>query len=270
MTQETDRQPSTRRRAPRAGRNRPVLVTSTSSENNEEVVEETAPTLEESLAEVEAQNPPAAPAKRRLPNFFSTVGKSSQTTDSQETSAAQARLARVTRSKPAPAKPSSEIKSPPKAEAKKEPARTAAAQKRPTSAFKTRYIIGMGLYLLGANFIGMFESSFFQAYHLDQTLTSFNLFGGLVVIKTSTVAFLATLVIILVLLARFDLIPRSFSALSGQSAAQRNQRGSSSRSSQNTSEPGRNTPPTMKQGVKGANDDLYQEYRANQRRERKK
>ena len=70
-------------------------------------------------------------------------------------------------------------------------------------------------------FDALFETSFFQANHLDSVLTQFNLFGGLIVIRTSTVAFLATLVIILVVLARLDLIPRSFSALSGSTCLRR-------------------------------------------------
>ena len=111
-----------------------------------------------------------------------------------------------------------------------------------------------------------------RAYHLDYVLTQFTLFGGKIVVTTSTLVFLATLVIILVALARFDLIPRNFSAImGGQSSSQQNRRGSSSSSkNQGSTEGSRNIPPTMKQGVKGANDDLYQEYRANQKRTKKK
>ena len=276
MMQEPGRRPpSTHRRSPRAGRNRPVLVTSTENEASEQVVENATPTLEESLAEAQAQNPPVTSAKRRLPGFFSTVGKSAQTQVSQVADIAQARLARAIRGKAAPTNTASTdvINHAPTKEVKKEPARTtrAAPPPRPASAFKTRYLIGMGLYLLGANFIGSYETSFLQSNHIDSVLTQFNLFGGLVVIRTSTLIFLATLVILLILLARFDLIPRSFGAMTGQSSSQANKRGgSSSNTNQNTSGGVKNTPPTMKQGVKGANDDLYQEYRANQRREKKK
>jgi hypothetical protein len=127
----------------------------------------------------------------------------------------------------------------------------------------------MGIYLLAANLIGVSVTNFFQSNHLDSVLTTFNLFGGLIVVRTSTLAYLATLVILLVLLARFDLIPRNFSAMTGQTTSQSGRRGSSSNTNRNTSESTRNTPPTMKQGVKGADDDLYQEYRANQRRRKK-
>ncbi len=111
-----------------------------------------------------------------------------------------------------------------------------------------------------------------RAYHLDFDLTQFSLFGSKIVVSTSTVVFLATLVIILVALARFDLIPRNFSAImGGKPTSQQNSRGSSSSGkNQGSSEGGRNIPPTMKQGVKGENDDLYQEYRANQKRAKKK
>jgi len=116
----------------------------------------------------------------------------------------------------------------------KEPARTTQPA-RPTSAFKTRYLIGMGIYLLGANFIGVFVTSFFQSNHLDSILTTFNLFGSAIVVRTSTLAYLAMLVILLVLLARFDLIPRNFSAMTGQSS-QSSRRGGSSNTNRNSSE----------------------------------
>jgi hypothetical protein len=243
-----------------------VLVTSTEDEGNED----STPTLEESLNEVEAQNPPAAPSKRRLANFFSTVGKSTQRQAPQEVDTAQARLARATRGKASPAKPSSSSEEKSEVTREKEPARATppARPARPPSAFKTRYLIGMGAYLLGANFIGIFETNFFQSNHLDSVLTTFNLFGGVIVVKTSTLVYLATLVVLLVLLARLDLIPRNFSAMAGQSPSQASRRGGSS-TNRNTSENARNTPPTRKQGVKGANDDLYQEYRTNQRRRKK-
>lgn len=268
MTQEPGRRPSsTHRRSTRGGRNRPLLVTSTENEGNEQVAEDAAPTLEESLTEVQTQNAPVTPSRRRLPNFFSTVGKSVRTEESRETDAAQARLARATRGKVSPTRATSEGEQ--KSEVKKEKETVRAATPARPSAFKTRYLIGMAVYLLGANFIGSYETIFFQSNHLDSILAKFNLFGGLVIIRTSTLAFLATLVILLVVLARFDLIPRSFSAMGGQTPSQSGRRGSSS-SNQRTSDNGRNDPPGMKQGVKGADDDLYQEYRLNQRRERKK
>jgi hypothetical protein len=282
MTQDSDRQStSSSKRSARAGRNRPVLVTSQDGEGNELVsLEESSPTLEESRAEVEAQNAPVVAPKRRMPAFFSTVGKRTQTEEPQETQEtqgtretdqAQARIARATHNKTAVTKATSEGKKP---EVKKESASSrSAAPSRPNSLFKTRYLIGMGLYLLAANFIGIFETQFLRAYNLDAVLTKFNLFGSTITISTSTLVFLGTLVIILVALARFDLIPRNFSAMMGGSASsQQNKRGSSASSNKNqsTADGSRNIPPSLKQGVKGANDNLYQEFRSKQRRAKKK
>lgn len=273
MTQDPARRsPSTYKRSARTGRNKPMLVTSPENEENkdnkENEMEDALPALEESQSEVQEPVQAARPT-RRLPGFFSTVGRKAPTASSQEIDATQARLARATRTKGAVAKAATETKSVAKAEPKKEPAK-ASTPARPASAFKTKYFIGMGIYLLGANFIGIGESCFFAANHIDKVLTSFNLFGGTIIVKTSTLAFLATLVILLVLLARFDLIPRSFSAMSGTPPAKRGSSNSTAKSSQNTVEGSRVAHPTMKQGVKGKHDNLYQEYRANQRRDRKK
>ena len=274
MTQDSDRQSSSsNRRSARTSRNRPVLVTSQEGEGTEEAnKEEVSPTLEQSQPEMEAGNAPIAPPKRRMPAFFSTVGKRTHTEEPKEVDQAQARIARATRSKASPAKTSNEDKKEQQPEVKKAPASRSAAATRPASPFKTKYLIGIGLYLLAANFIGALETQFLRAYHLDFVLGQFPLFGSKIVISTSTVVFLATLVIILVALARFDLIPRNFSAImGGKPTSQQNSRGSSSSSkNQGSTEGGRNIPPTMKQGVKGANDDLYQEYRANQKRAKKK
>ncbi|TMD69444.1 MAG: hypothetical protein E6I91_02065 [Chloroflexi bacterium] len=277
MTQDSDRKlSSSTKRSARAGRNRPVLVTSQDGEGNELTsVEESTPTLEESVADVEAQNPPVASPKRRMPAFFSTIGKRSQTEEeAQEVDPAQARIARATRSKTTTTKASSEDKVKQKPEVKKEAVSSrSTASSRPNSIFKTRYLIGMGLYLLAANFIGAIVTNLMRANHLDAILTEFNLFGSKIIVSTSTVVFLAMLVIILVVLARLDLIPRNFSAMMGGSSSQQNRQGSSGGSSsrnQGTTEGSRNIPPTIKQGVKGADDDLYQEYRSNQRRAKKK
>jgi ABC-type phosphate transport system substrate-binding protein len=83
---------------------------------------------------------------------------------------------------------------------------------------------------------------------------------GPVQVYLSTVMFLLTLIVLLIVLARFDLVPRSLAPASTQP------RPSSKGQAQRPSNDGStNTQPGMKQGVKGANDDLYQEYRQNQR-----
>src|SRR5205085_11558574 len=106
-----------------------------------------------------------------------------------------------------------------------------------------------------------------HANHLDNPLFSI----GPVAISTSTLAFLATLVILLIVLARFDLIPRNLGAMMGQPTPSRR---ATSAQTQNTQENVKTPPPIMKQGVKGADDDLYQEYqeqrRYQQRRDRKR
>jgi hypothetical protein len=155
--------------------------------------------------------------------------------------------------------------------AKKEPAGSTSSQRPARSGFKTKYLIGMGIYLVVAEFMGTFVVNFFRANGLDTVLTKFNLFGGEITISTSILAFLSILIILLIVLARFDLIPRNFAAMSGNSPQRRTGTGNSTaKGNQNTTDSGRTTPPTMRQGVKGANDDLYQEYRANQRREKKR
>ena len=70
-----------------------------------------------------------------------------------------------------------------------------------------RYLLGIVIYLLSANFIGVIVTSFFQSNHLDSVLTTFNLFGGLVVVRTSTLVYLLALFILLVVLALLQLLP---------------------------------------------------------------
>ena len=260
MTQQNSRRPT--RRATRAGRNRPELVTSTSEvKSDSSVLETDQPTEETTLAPNE--QPVGSPSPtRRLANFFSTVGRSEKSQVAQETEVAQARLARATRGKasvPAKDSPSSETRQQPKASA---PARTTPA--RPASPFKTKYLLGIAIYLFGAQFIGIYETQFLIANHLNGVLG--RPFGF--TITTSTVVYLVTLLVLLLVLARLDLVPRSLGAMSGQQSPQ-SRRGTSN--NQGTSEDNiKSPPPTMKQGVKGEDDDLYQEYRSNQRRAKKR
>lgn len=260
-----------RSRRARYQRNRPVLVTS-SDENttDEQAIQEAAP-VEEIEATPTAEPEPAPPARgrtgSRLPNFFSTVGKSEKADEPKETDVVQARLARATRGKASTATG----KTPAVSEEDKETqTQTAKAETRATSAasnrtrpvqgaFKTRYILGIAIYLFAANFIGTGITLVLRQMHADVVLTQFNLFGGKVIVSTSTLLFLALLIIILVLLARFDLIPRSL-------APSRPQQTGASKSGEGTP---RQPPSPIRQGVKGDDDDLYQEYRLNQRRTKK-
>lgn len=264
MTQEQ----SHRRRSARADRNRPVLVPSSRETESETTLAEPAFEQIETVEESVEETAPAPTKTRRLPGFFSTIGKK-PAEETLEVDVAQARLARATRKTGlgSGAAKAAEVSTTPKKQEKQEakatPARTAAT--RP-GGFKTRYLLGMVIYLLGANFIGVFETEFMTANHLNYMLTSFNLFGGTVVISTSTIVFLATLILLLLVLAKFDLIPRSLSALAGQPEPARRGAGQSNNKSKSASqEQVAKTPPAMRQGVKGADDDLYEDYRATQR-----
>ena len=271
--------PTSNRRSNRSGRNRPVLVTGdTTDQVPGDATQEDAVSGISTQDDMDAQMnaieeaPEAAPVKKR-PGFFSTLGKKEETTD-----AAAARLARATRNKAAaPVKKEAgevqEAKKPePMAVAKSAPTR-AGGRAAPTprrGGFKPRHLIGILAYLLVADVVGVYEKSWLVSAHAEKLL--FNL--GPLPIYVSTVLFLLTLVVLLIVLARFDLVPRSLTPASRQPAT-----GGKGPSQQNKDIPdtGSDAPkntPNMKQGVKGANDDLYQEYRETQRywqrRDRKK
>jgi chemotaxis protein histidine kinase CheA len=261
------------KRGSRAGRNRPVLVTPdadsevTQDQPAEEISDATQP-----VAEVATTTTDEAPRPRRLPKFFSSVARNEQ----QQAITANpeaARIARATRSansRPAKESKAEESSAPAQTSANQAPAKAAPAtssRPRPASAFKMRYLFGILLYLILAELIGGFERSLLIANKLDKLLFQI----GPVAVTTSTLAFLVTLIVILVILARLDLVPRSLAALSGQPTPQRRP-GQSQNTSNSTGV--KTPPPVMKQGVKGEDDDLYQEYREQQRylqrRERRK
>ena len=252
---------TSKKKRARIQRNQPSLVTSTDDTHNEQATQDTAVSVEEPTPPVVTQQKP------KRPMFFSTLAGKRETSgqEAKETEVTQARLARATRGKGSAAKTNNTADK----TTTTKPSQAATGRSttaRPSSPFKTRYIIGMGIYLLGANFIGGLETQLLRSYNLDKAFPPFNLFGIPLTITTSTLLFLATLVLILVILARFDLIPRSLSAVTG-SASQN--RATTSRTQERASEE-RTPPPTIRQGVKGADDQLYEQYRLNQRRERKK
>ncbi len=273
MTQEPGyRHSPTHKRSSRSVKHRPVLVTSVENEGRQQ--QEISSHVEENSVESidTLEQPPVVPATsriRRLPSFFSTVGKGEKTDTMERPNTAQARIARALRGKSTTSvTPESadtdEKKVSTKPEPRRVPTKSVTTPARPASPFKTRYLIGMMIYLLVAEFVGSFEAGLLKANHLDVVLTTFNLFGAPIVVSTSTLVFLATLIILLVALARFDLLPRSFSSMGGQPASKRT-------SGHNTSSTnGRSVLPTTRQGVKGEDDDLYQSYRDNQRRAKKK
>lgn len=264
MSQELNNSYKKPRRT-RAPRNRPMLITADNETTASEQPVQELPPLEEVPTQVAEPEPtlvePSTPKARRLPAFFSKVGKNENADEQKEVDVAQARLARATRGKPTS---TGKVPAAEKAEPKTEAKTTQPATKgrtAPPSTFKTRYILGIAIYLFAANFIGYGITALLNQFRADRLLAQFTLFGGKVIVRTSTVLFLAVLVIILVLLARFDLIPRTLGG-----TASRNRGQSPSR---NNDTPGtRQIPPPIKQGVKGTHDNLYQAYRQNQRKKR--
>jgi hypothetical protein len=277
-TTDTPGKAATYRRANRQGRNRPVLVNSSEdvkaalSEAQAET-DETSETMEAASTEVPAETTSAGSGKaslrRSLPKFFSTIGRKEETGESITVDAAAARLARATRGAAKPterratqesSKPATKASAP--APAKSAPTR--AAQPARKGGFKPKHLIGILLYLLVADLVGVWEKAALGKN--DRLLFTL----GPLQVTLSTVLFLLTLVILLVVLARFDLVPRSLAPASSQSrtAGKGSQASSSSKAGDSTAQP------SMKQGVKGSNDELYQEYRQNvrywQRKDRKK
>lgn len=270
--------PASNKRSNRSGRNRPVLVTGDTTDrlsgdatqNGLSNGISTQADLDAQVNTINRSQQTAAgePPVKKRPGFFSTLGgKKEETND-----AAAARLARATRNKAVtPAKKeANEVKAAKKPEsqavAKSAPARSGS---RPAPAprrggFKPRHMIGILLYLIVADVVGVYEKSLLGKN--DKLIFSL----GPLPIYTSTILFLLTLVILLVVLARFDLVPRSLTPASRQPATT-----GKGPSQQNKDVPDdAKTTPNVKQGVKGANDDLYQEYRQTQRywqrRDRKK
>src|SRR3989441_4293253 len=267
------------RRGSRAGRNRPELVSPASSDQvtkeQPDAVEETSETTQpvEEVATPTTKIEDARP--RRLPKLFSRVGKNEKE-QAPEANPTAARIARATRSTRGATASSRVIKESKSTEsgssANKASSNTTNAKTASTTAprrsggMKMRYMMGMLLYLVLAEVIGGFERTLLITNHLDKVLVQL----GSISVSTSTVLFLVTLIVVLVVLTRFDLLPRSLGALAGQSTPQRDQSGGSASGSEAMKGP----PPTMKQGVKVSDDDPYQEYREQQRylqrRERKK
>jgi len=263
------------KRSKNTSKNRPVLVTSSNDlatkDQPVEVTSETVLPVEEvaTPTAVEEAHP------RRFPKFFSSVGKN-ENDSTVEADQASARIARATRNSGATSangraakdsKPTQSQSNADKVSTDKVVPKSAPAKVQPRQGgFKTKYLYGMIIYVVVAMFVGQYERPFSVSNHMDKVLFQIGSFG----VTTSTALYLLTLIILLVILARFDLIPRSLGAMSGQSTGQSARSGQSSSRSENT----KDTQQTMKQGVKGADDDLYQEYREQQRylqkRERKK
>jgi hypothetical protein len=255
-TQGTPSGKPTAKRAHRA--NRPVLVTEKTSAGP---AEPTRPTVEEaSQPEIPLAAEPAAPAERkRKPGFFANIGKTEKETGEKKADPQAARMARAMRGMSVDTSKEKDQGKEKKAPATNGPARSGTAPARPRSGFKMRYIMGMMAYLLIADFLGVLITNWMVANKLDGVVFTIGSFRA----TRSTLIFLALLIVILIVMARLDLIPRSLRSIS-EPATPRNASTPVKKASNPTFEtkPAR---PTVKQGVKGEHDDLYQEYRANQR-----
>lgn len=275
MSQEYSNRRQRRNNRARAGR--PSLVTNSDTPNTPFNDEQSTTTATETATRIAEPEPlsvptPAPTGQRRLPRFFSNVSKSEkepQTSTPNEQTVAQARIARATRGKNATVPSAATTAETPEKAVAKPAAQTATrpTSNRPaqTGFFKTRYIIGLGIYLLVADFVGVYEAQLLTQFHLERLLTQFSLFGLPIQVRTSTIFFLATLVIVLVVLAYFDLLPRSLGAATNRGAG-----GGANRSITSSTPTERTQQTTIRQGVKGSSDELYQAYRSKQRRGKKR
>jgi hypothetical protein len=275
-TQDAQQEKATQnKRSKSTAKNRPVLVTSSNDLTVKDQSDEETSDSTQLVEEVAPETTIEETRTRRFPKFFASVGKK-ENDGAVEADQAAARIARATRnsgvsttsnrtaidSTPKQSQSNTSRVSTNKATPKAVPAKAASSR----SGFKTKYLYGMIIYVIVAMFVGQYERAFLISNHLDKTLFQIGSFA----VTTSTALYLLTLIILLVVLARFDLIPRSLGAMSGQSTSQSNRSSQSS----SVSDTSKGSQSTMKQGVKGADDDLYQEYREQQRylqrRERKK
>ena len=259
--------PTARKSRRTSQRNRPVLVSSR-SQGTQEFQGNEVETLEPEIREGSARTEPLAeaattetPAKARraprLPSFFSKVEKTVEEPETSQEVVVKARLARAK-------KTTSKAEVTPEVSEKKErdgKPTGRAATTRPNSLFKTRHLIGMGLYLIGAEFLLPYETLFFKQHKIEETVGQLPFFN--IPLTTSLLLNLVTLIIFLVILVKLDLLPTSLTGKTAATARAQQQRREQGAPAEKQSQP------TMRQGVKGENDDLYQAYRSNQRREKK-
>ena len=273
MSQEYNTVPKKQRRT-RSPRNRPTLVTNTTLDESLTREDRAAePEVTESVTMTEdAPTPVARQRSSLLPRFFSKVDKSDQEDTAggteKEATVIQARMARARKGLVVGEKTTTkkeEVRETP-ARATTSPAATRATPNRPPSLFKTRHIIGMAVYLLAAQFILPYERIFAINSGIEKKLADFPFFGFNASITTSFLLNILTLVILLYLLVRFDLLPSGKKLAASQQAQQG--RTGTARTANPPAE--KVAPKTIREGVKGEHDDLYMAYRNNQRREKKR
>ncbi len=243
--------PASYKRVHRA--NSPSLVTAEADALTMQPIEEAMQPVTQIAVEErpsESQTP-----RRRIPAFFTSIGRGSKGVSEADPNTA--RMARALRSKSVDHIQEEKVST-------KKPAVSAskagAASNRPPSRFKMRYLWGMMIYVLVAEYLGGFVTNYMQANHWDAVLFSWNAPWGPFQLTRSILIFLAILVVVLIVMARFDLIPSSLGKMVNGNVAS----GKNSKQAAPTFET-KASQPVMQQGVKGSNDNLYQEYRSNQR-----
>jgi hypothetical protein len=231
----------------------------------------TGPLVEASAATETPEVAAKAQRSQGLPKFFSKVEKNVEESETSREEVVKARLARAQKTT-SKAEGTSEVEATPEVKKTKEKDEKAvrATSRTTTPArpglFKTRHFIGMLIYLLGAETLIPLEGKFCVQLGIDHPghpLAQFTVFNIPMQIMPSVILNAATLVILLLLLVKFDLFPSTTSARTTATARAQQER----REQRTAAE--KALPPTVRQGVKGEDDDLYHAYRSNQRREKK-
>lgn len=264
MSQEIETQETTtsvgRARRQRRRSQRPVLVTSNATE---EAQAGDLATHTEPLATNEPEQPAEVKRPLRLPNFFSRVAKADQETATSEEHVVKARLARASKAQKQDKSAASQTSDEEKEGSEKKASTKTDSKQAPPRLFKPRHFLGMGIYLFGAQMILPLEMYYMQQFGLEFVFTQFSLFGQQMQISTSLIANIVTLIGCLFLLVKLDLLP---STLTARTAAQAR---AASQSGKGNAAP-KPEQPTVRQGVKGEDDELYQSYRLSQRRDKKR
>ena len=267
MSQEQDSIPMTttirKPRRTRQRRNQPVLVTATESENLSQPAENLTtdtdinsqqeteiPTMSESVPEVQAQH------SSRLPKFFSRVDKDEQ----KQEEVVKARLARANHS---PNSQASAVKTKTKSDTKLQSKTT--QHREPL--FKIRHFVGMTIYLFGAQLILPYEFILAHQLGMDHPFYTLRIFNNSIQLNAAIFMNIATLILLLYILVKLDFLPNTASA---KLRAEQKAREQQSKNRQNAAPAVKNVPPPMKLGIQGQDDDLYQAYRASQRRAKKR
>ena len=259
-------------RRSRTSRHQPVLVigneatTENIAPTTENLAYDIVPSIDQTIDQTEAVVAPVTTSRNplRLPTFFSKVDHTKEDSSTHTDEVVEARMARAKKSLNGKATTVTTAETvetentQPVAKAKVVP--TTPAKPR---LFKSRHILGMVAYLFGAEFLLPAEANFIISSHLEKNL--YKIPGINLQVTTSLLANIVTLVVCLYLLVAFDLLPNG-KQLSANQVAQKSR---ARTSTTNSSSPAARTPqPTVRQGVKGESDDLYQNYRINQRKRR--